>query len=153
MVTKPFLLNLTSENCTVFVSKHWIYTYIIVFSHFFFHYSDRRLKRRVRNIGWNRRHQPGPIRRAVYTVSTTSSLLIFLRNISCPCPMTRVIPEPLSKLGLPWPTAAAAVLIMASPDYSVVLRGSGSGKYRIINWPGKYFCLFVWSGIEVVEVR
>ena len=36
MVTKPFLLNLTSENCTVFVSKHWIYTYIIVFSHFFF---------------------------------------------------------------------------------------------------------------------
>lgn len=106
----------------------------------FFHYSNRRLKRPVRNIGWNRRRQPGPIHPAVYTVSTTSSLLIFLRNISCPCPMTRVIPEPLSKLGLPWPTVA--VLIMVSPDYSVVLRGSGSGKYRIINWPGKYFCLF-----------
>ena len=119
---------------------------------FFSHYSNQRLKRPVQNIGWNRRRQPGPIHPAVYTVSTTSSLLIFLRNISCPCPMTRVITEPLSKLGLPWPTVA--VLIMASPDYSVVLRGSGNGKYRIINWPGKHFCLFVcliW--IEVVEVR
>ena len=110
-------------------------------------FSDRRPKRPVPSIGWNQRHLQGPIHRAVYTVNTMSSPLIFLLNISCPCPMTKVT-QPLSTH--PWPTVTAVwAVIMASLDYYVVLKGNGSGNYRIIKWQGKYSHFFfnhTWAG-------
>ncbi len=93
---------------------------------------DPRLKHPVRSTGWSQPRPRGPILPAVYTVSMTSSLLIFLRNISCPCPVTRVTrlssrPHPLlpSSLSQPW-----LIPIMAFLDCCVAPRGKGNYKWQ-----------------------
>ena len=122
-------------------------------------FRDRRLKHLVPNTGWNQRRQRGPIRRAVYTVSTTSNLLIFLRNISCPCVIleTRVTPplppprlrprrshrhpiNPCRRSNQLWLTQPAAMASRAVIMASVACyeQGRGNGSYRIINWPGNF---------------
>lgn len=99
-------------------------------------FSGQRLKPPVLSTGWSLPRPRGPIHQAVYTVSTTSSLLIFLLNISCPCPTRRI--TQLNRLRRKPFSNRQQWLIQAMAFLDCYAASSGNENCKITNWPGKY---------------